>query len=305
MLKFLFRRLLLTLGILFCVITITFFLTQMAPGGPFDSERRVPPEIQAAMNERYGLNATPLQQYGRYLLRLLQGDLGPSYKYAGWDVMELVRQKIAVSAELGTYALLVALVLGLLLGSISAFHPHSHIDAGCMGMALFGICLPTFVMGPLFAYVFAYRLRWMACTGWSDWNQKILPSLTLGLVYAAYIARLSRNGLSQVLQKDYIRAARAHGLSEMHIFFFHALRNGLQSVIAFLGPTVAGLITGSFVVETVFQVPGLGRLFIQAITNRDTTLILGITILYAICVITLNFGSDLLLAYLNPRHRDA
>ncbi|MDR2377298.1 MAG: ABC transporter permease, partial [Puniceicoccales bacterium] len=246
-----------------------------------------------------------IQQYGRYLIHLMHGDLGPSYKYAGWDVMELIKQKIMVSAELGGYALLVALVLGLVLGSLSAFHPHSWVDTGCMGLAMFGLCLPTFVMGPFFAYLFAYQLHWVACTGWEDWNQKILPALTLGLVYAAYIARLTRNGLSQVLQKDYIRAARARGLSEGRIFLFHALRNGIQSVIAFLGPTVAGLITGSFVVETVFQVPGLGRLFVQSITNRDTTLILGITILYAICVITLNFASDLILAYLNPRHRDA
>ena len=305
MFNFILKRFFLTLSIIFCVITLTFFLTQMAPGGPFDSERKVPPEIQAAMNARYGLNASPLEQYGRYLLNLMHGDLGPSYKYAGWDVMELIKQKIMVSAELGGYALLLAVFIGIVLGSISAFHLHSKVDATCMGFAMFGICLPTFVMGPLLAYIFAYKLHLVSCTGWTEWNQKILPALTLGLVYAAYIARLTRNGLSQVLQKDYIRAARAHGLSEIHIFFFHALRNGIQSVIAFLGPTAAGLITGSFAVETVFQVPGLGRLFVQSITNRDTTLILGITILYAICVISLNFISDMILARLNPRYRDA
>jgi oligopeptide transport system permease protein len=276
----------------------------MAPGGPFDAERKVSPEIQAAMDARYGLDRSPIQQYGRYFLNLLHGDLGPSYKYAGWDVKELVKQKVVVSMELGFYAMMIAISLGLLWGSISAFHPYTKIDIISMGFAMFGICLPTFVMGPLFAYIFAYKLHWVACTGWSEWNQKILPSFTLGLFYAAYIARLSRNGISQVLQQDYIRAARAHGLSEIRIFFVHALRNGIQSVIAFLGPTVAGLITGSFVVETVFQVPGLGRLFVQSITNRDTTLILGITILYAVCVITLNLASDLILAYLNPRYRD-
>jgi oligopeptide transport system permease protein len=234
---------------------------------------------------------------------VVQGDLGPSFRKSSRSVREWVLLRLPVSLELGSYALLVALGIGLSAGMIAALHPNRWTDHGPMAFAMAGICLPNFVLGPLLVLVFALWLGWLPVAGWKTPADKILPSITLGAMYAAYIARLTRAGMLEVLAQDFIRTARAKGLGEARIVLRHALRGGIQPVVAFLGPAVAGLLTGSFVVETIFRVPGLGREFIEAAFNRDYTMIIGTVIVYAVLVMALNLVADVVNAWLDPRIR--
>ncbi|HQU09808.1 MAG TPA: ABC transporter permease, partial [Opitutales bacterium] len=211
MFKFILRRLLETIPVLWAIATVTFFMIRLAPGGPFTQERQVSPEIIRAMNEHYGLNDPWLVQYGHYLKNLLKGDLGPSYTYPGRTVTELIGQGFPVSLELGAYALVIAILIGLTLGLLAALRKNSPLDYASMSLAMLGICLPTFVLGPLLALIFGLKLGWCHVSGWTSINDKVLPSLTLGLFYAAYIARLTRTGMLEVLNQDFIRAARAKG----------------------------------------------------------------------------------------------
>jgi oligopeptide transport system permease protein len=306
MMRFLAMRFLQAIPVLLAVVTLAFFLARAAPGGPFDVERAAPQEVLRALNERYHLDEPWPRQYLHYLGAALRGDLGPSFRYPGRSVNEILAAGFPVTLELGCLALLVALPLGLGAGIIAALRPRSVIDRGAMAAAMAGICLPTYVMGPLLVLVFGIGLEWLPVSGWGfQPGDKILPSLTLGLPYAAYIARLARAGLLDVLAQDFIRAARARGLSEGRVIVVHALRGGLAPVIAFLGPALAGLLSGSFVVETLFQIPGLGRYYIQAAFNRDYTLILGTTIFLAVLVIVFNLLADLLAYVLDPRLRRA
>ncbi len=301
---FLLRRLLQAIPVLLVVITLAFFLVRLAPGGPFDAERAVPPEVLKSLNARYHLDDPWQRQYLDYLGTVLQGDLGPSYKYPGRSVNEILAAGFPVTLELGCYALLVALVVGIGAGIAAAMHPRRWIDHGAMTVAMAGICLPTFVMGPLLVLVFSVWLEWLPVSGWGYLpGDKILPSLTLGFAYAAYIARLTRAGMLEVLQQDFIRTARAKGVPEFTIVMQHALRGGMLPVISFLGPALAGLLSGSFVVETLFQIPGLGRYYIQAAFNRDYTLILGTTIFLAVLIVLFNLLADLLAYWLDPRLR--
>lgn len=306
MLRFISMRLLQAIPVLLAVITFTFFLVRFAPGGPFDQEKVVIPEVKRALEAQYRLDQPLLAQYGAYLKDLAQGDFGPSFKYPGRSVNELIAAGFPATAELGLYALLVAVVIGLGAGLMAALKPNTWRDYLPMSLAMIGICMPTLLLGPLLVLVFGIELEWLPVSGWGDVpGDKILPSLTLGAAYAAYVARLTRGGMLEVLSQDYIRTARAKGLPERVVIFKHALRGGIIPVVSFLGPAFAGLLAGSFVVETVFQVPGLGRFFVQAAFNRDYTMILGTTTFLAALIIVFNLLSDVLAAWLNPRVRGA
>lgn len=304
MIRFLSLRLLQAVPVLLVVVSLAFFLVRLAPGGPFDAERAVPPEVLKALNARYHLDDPWHRQYLDYLGAALTGDLGPSYRYPGRSVNEIIAAGFPVTLELGCYALLVALVLGIGAGLLAALHARRWIDHATMTLAMAGICLPTFVMGPMLVLVFGVWLEWLPVSGWGYLpGDKILPSLTLGFAYAAWIARLSRAGMLEILHQDFMRTALAKGLSPWQAVLGHGLRGGLLPVVSFLGPALAGLLSGSFVVETLFQVPGLGRYYIQAAFNRDYTLILGTTVLLSVLIVAFNLLADLVAAWLDPRLR--
>ena len=303
MLRFITSRFLQSLLALFLVITATFFMLRFVPGGPFTAEKAVTPEILRNLEAHYGLNKPLWQQYLDYLGSLLQGDLGPSFKYPNRTVNEIIADKVPVSAELGALALSLALILGIGLGTLAAVRRNTWVDytASTFGMA--GISIPTFVVGPLLVLFFAIHLGWFNASGWYGPLDRVLPSVVLGLAYAAPISRLTRGGMLEVLNQDFIRTARAKGASEFRVVTRHALRGGLLPVISYLGPAVAGILTGSFVIETIFQIPGIGREFVNSAFNRDYTLVLGTVILYAALIMALNLLVDVVQAWLNPKVR--
>tara|TARA_B110000902_G_scaffold100327_1_gene118640 strand:+ start:1587 stop:2522 length:936 start_codon:yes stop_codon:yes gene_type:complete len=302
--RFALNRLLQAIPVLLIVISATFMLVHSAPGGPFSAEKSVPPEVIKALEAQYNLDQPLWKQYISYLGDVVQGDFGPSFKYSGRTVNELIAAGIPATAELALYAMLVALIIGISAGVAAAMRPNTMQDYLPMSAAMLGICMPSFLLGPLLVLIFGIHLEWLPVSGWGDVSgDKILPSITLGTGYAAYIARLSRGGMLEVLSQDYIRTARAKGLSEPVIIFKHAMRGGLIPVVAFLGPAFAGLLGGSFVVETIFQIPGLGRFYVQAAFNRDYTMILGMTIFFATLIILFNLLSDMLAIWLDPKLR--
>ena len=302
--RFIGSRLLQAIPVLLVVITVTFFLIRIAPGGPFSSEKAVIPEVKAALEAQYRLDRPLLEQYIAYLGDLVQGDLGPSFKYPGRSVNELIAAGFPVTAELALYALLVALSIGVGAGVVASLRPNTAQDYIPMSAAMVGICIPSLLLGPLLILIFGIYLDWLPVSGWGDMpGDKILPAVTLGAVYAAYIARLSRAGMLEIMTQDYIRTARAKGMPEWRVVVVHGLRGGLTPVVAFLGPAFAGLLSGSFVVETIFQVPGLGRFYVQAAFNRDYTMILGATVFLSCLIVTFNLVSDVLNAWMNPRLR--
>jgi len=304
MTRFVARRIIEVIPVLFVIVTLVFFMIRLAPGGPFDAERKVSDEILRNLEAYYNLDAPLHRQYLDYLGQLLRGDLGPSFKYAGWSVNELILTGFPVSLELGVYALLVALGIGLTAGVVASLKPNTLRDYVPMSLAMVGICIPNFVLGPLLVLAFGLWLGLLPVAGWEGPSYKILPAITLGAGYAAYIARLTRGGMLEVLAQDFIRTARAKGLTEARVVLRHGLRGGLQPVVSFLGPAAAGLLSGSFVVETIFQAPGLGRFFIQAAFNRDYTMILGTVLFYAALILTFNVIVDVAQAWLDPRLRD-
>ncbi|MAT92663.1 MAG: ABC transporter [Halioglobus sp.] len=302
--RFIGIRLLQAVPVILAVITVTFFLVRIAPGGPFDGEKAVVPEVKAALEAQYRLDQPLFAQYTAYLGDLARGELGPSFKYPGRSVNELIAAGLPVTAELGLYALLVAVFIGGLAGVIASLRPHTAQDYLPMSAAMIGICMPSFLLGPVLILVFGIYLDWLPVSGWGDIpGDKLLPALTLGSTYAAYVARLSRAGMLEVLHQDYIRTARAKGLPEWQVVTRHALRGAMIPVVAFLGPAFAGLLSGSFVVETIFQVPGLGRFYVQAAFNRDYTMILGTTVFLSTLIVVFNLMSDVLAAWMNPRLR--
>jgi oligopeptide transport system permease protein len=304
MLRIISQRLLVAIPVLFLVILVTFILIRLAPGGPFDEERAVPPQVLENLNKRYKLDDPLHVQFFDYLGNLLRGDFGPSFKYPSRTVTEVIYAGLPVTLELSCYALLVAMVFGIGAGVIAAMRPNTPQDYVPMSVAMVGICLPSFVLGPLLILAFGIGLEWLPVSGWGESpGDKILPSITLGAGYAAYVARLSRGGMLETLAQDYIRTARAKGLSEWRVVFGHALRGGLGPVVSYAGPAVAGLLSGSFVVESIFQIPGLGRFYLQGAFNRDYTMILGMTILFAFLIIVCNLLADIAQIWLNPRLR--
>ena len=305
MLKFILRRILETVPVLLCVAAMTFFMCRLAPGGPFDDDKQVTAEVREQLNKQFNLDKPLYAQFYQYLVNLpnLQ-----SFKYPSRTVGDIISQKFPVSAKLGFLAICIALSIGIIFGVIASLRPNSYIDYIPSSLAMIGICLPTFVMGPILIYIFSLKLKWLPATGWGGFDgdvffssDMILPSLTLGLFYAAYISRLTRGGMLDILTQDYIRTAKAKGASAPRVLLKHALRGGLLPVISFMGPAVAGLIAGSFVIETIFNIPGLGQDFVKSAFNRDYTLVLGVVMFYATLIVILNLIVDILQVSLNPK----
>ncbi len=299
------RRIGIAIPVLLTVITLTFLMVHSAPGGPFDEEKAVSPEVLIKLNEKYNLDQPLSAQYFDYLSGILVGDFGPSFRYPGRSVTELISIGLPVTFELALYSILFALAVGLLAGILGALKPNTPLDYIPMSTAMIGICIPSIILGPSLILIFGIWLEWVPVSGWGYMpGDKLLPTLTLGTAYAAYCARLTRGGMLEILNQDFIRTARAKGLSETRVVIVHALRGGLTPVIAFLGPAMAGLLAGSFVVETIFGIPGLGRFYVEAAFNRDYTMILGSSIFFSFLIIFFNLISDLVAAALNPKLRD-
>ena len=304
MLSIFLKRILLAIPVLIAVASITFFLVRLAPGGPFDAEKAVSEQVMKNLNEVYNLNAPLSEQYFDYMSGILVGDFGPSFRFPGRSVTELIMTGLPVTFELAIYSMLIALFIGTLSGVTAALKRNTFLDYIPMSIAMIGICVPTFLLGPLLVLIFGINLELLPVSGWDQLpGDKILPSLTLGFAYAAYIARLSRGGMLEILNQDFIRTARAKGLTETMVVTKHAMQGGLIPVVSFLGPAVAGLLAGSFVVETIFQIPGLGRFYVEAAFNRDYTMILGSSIFFSVLIIGLNLVSDLMAAAINPKLR--
>lgn len=299
--RYVLGRLLVMIPVFWLVVTTVFFMIRFAPGGPFDSERAVSPEIKRNLLAKYHMDESLVQQYVRYLGDLARFDLGPSFKHANRTVNEIVAVCLPVSAELGLLSLVWALLIGIVAGGLGAMRPNTWIDYVPMSISVLGICLPTFVIGPLLVLVFGIWLEWLPVAGWDSWEHRILPSLTLGFAYAAFISRLTRGGLIEILGQDFIRTARAKGLSERQILVKHALRGGLLPVVSYMGPALAGIISGALVTETIFNIPGLGRFFIQSAVNRDYTVVMGTTLLYFGLIFIGNLLVDISYSILDPR----
>ncbi|MEM7383622.1 MAG: ABC transporter permease [Verrucomicrobiota bacterium] len=301
MVRFIISRILQAVVVIFAIITITFFMGKAVPGGPFANERQTTPHIEEALNAYYGLDQPTIVQFGRYLSGFIRGDLGPSFKYEGRSINEILGDSLPISATLGGMAFLFALVIGLPIGILAAARRNTVFDYVPMSLAMVGICLPTFVMGPLLAIFFGIKLNWFNVALWIDSTDWVLPSLTLGLYYAAYVARLTRAGMLDTLSQDYIRTARAKGASEFSVLTKHGLKGGLQPVLAFMGPAFAGMLAGSFVIEKVFRIPGLGTHFIEAALNRDITLLIGTAVFYGTLLLLLNLIVDIVQILTNPK----
>ena len=305
MFVFILRRILETIPVLLCVAAMTFFMCRLAPGGPFDDDKQVTAEVREQLNKQFNLDKPLYVQFYQYLVNLPKLQ---SFKYPNRTVGDIIKQKFPVSFKLGFFAITIALGIGVLFGVIASLKPNSFIDYIPSSLAMIGICLPTFVMGPILMYIFALKLKLLPATGWGGFDgdaifhaDMILPSLTLGLFYAAYISRLTRGGMLDILTQDYIRTAKAKGASGLRVIVKHAMRGGLFPVISFMGPAVAGLIAGSFVIETIFNIPGLGKDFVQSAFNRDYTLVLGVVMFYATLIVLLNLVVDILQVTLNPK----
>lgn len=294
-------RLLEIIPVLWVVITLTFLMARWVPGGPFDTERQLSEEAKAHAMAYYGLDQPLYVQYIKYLWNFLHGDLGSLYRHPDWTVNELLAQKAPVSAELGLWATLVALVVGLGSGVIASARPRSKLDYSTMTAAMVAICLPSFVLGPILLLVFGLKLQWVNAMGWNTASDRVLPSIVLGLYYAAYIARLTRGSMLEVRTQDFVRTARAKGCSSKRVLFVHMLRNALGPVVAYLAPTVAGLVTGSFVVESIFQIPGIGRMFVEAALNQEYELLIGVTVIFSAILLLCNWVADLVITALNPK----
>jgi len=305
MLRFIVRRLLITIPTILVVISLTWGLIRLAPGNFYSGEKKIPKAIENSIREKYGLNKPWYVQYGRTMSHIVRLDFGTSLKYEGQSVNHIIARSLPVSATVGLLAYLLALLLGVLIGSIAALKQNSAWDYGSMGLAMIGISIPNFVLGPLLVLTFSLYLYWVPPARWYGFFNKglILPVLTLSALYTAYIARLTRAGMLEVMRSDYIRTARAKGLSERAVLVRHALRGGLMPVISFTGPALAFLLTGTVVVERIFALPGLGNYFIQASLNRDEPLIIGIVAFIAMTLLLMNLLVDIAYAYMDPRIR--
>lgn len=297
------RRLIGAVPTVFAVIVIAFVMIRLAPGGPFDSERSVPPEIAANLEAAYKLDAPLGEQFLSYLGDLLTGDFGPSFRYKDFTVSELLWSAFPVSAELGLTAIVLAVIAGTAAGAYAAMRRNTMADAGVMTLAMTGIALPNFVFAPLLTLVLGVYLSWLPVGGWGGVSHALLPIIALALPQIAYVARLTRGSMLEVLRADFIRTARAKGMSDGRIVMRHALKAAALPVVSYLGPATAAIITGSVVIEQIFGIPGLGRYFVQGALNRDYTLVMGVVIFYAVLIIILNLIVDLLYPLLDPRVR--
>ncbi|GMR05667.1 MAG: oligopeptide ABC transporter permease OppB [Gammaproteobacteria bacterium] len=305
MLRYTLRRFLGAWPTLLILLTLAFFLMRAAPGGPFDTEKTLAPEIQANLDKKYHLDEPLIKQYGRYLFDLAQGDFGPSFQYKDYTVNELIATGFPVSLRLGGTAIILAFFIGGLFGTIAALRQNTAVDYAVMATAMTGISIPNFVLAPLMILVFAVNLQWLPAGGWNDgaFANMILPIIALTLPYVAYISRLMRSSMIEVLRSNPIRTARAKGLPEHTVILRHAMKPALLPVVSFLGPAAAGILTGSVVIEQIFGIPGLGRYFVQGALNRDYTLVLGVVVFYGILIIFFNIIVDVIYALLDPKVR--
>lgn len=297
------RRLGALVLVLFCVVSITFVLIRLSPGGPFDGERKIPPAIERQLLAKYKLDGSLLEQYSGYLSDLVRGDLRLSTKYRNRSVNEILVQTLPVTLCLGGVAFLLASVGGIWLGTLAAMHQHTWRDYGAMFLALAAISLPAYIVGPLLILVFGLELHWLPVGGWGSWQELILPAITLAAPAMAAIARLMRGSMVETLQQDFVRTARAKGLRESAVVYKHALRIAVLPVVSYLGPLAAHLLTGSIIVETIFHIPGAGGFFVNSILNRDGFLIGGMVIVYCVLLVIFNLAVDLTYGLLDRRIR--
>ncbi len=301
MLRYSFRRLLGAIPTLFLLIAFSFFMIRTAPGGPFSRERHLTPDIEANLNAAYHLDEPLYQQFGRYLWGLAHFDFGPSFQYKDYTVTELIMTGFPVSLRIGGGAMLVALLFGVTAGCIAALRQNSPTDYTVMAVSMTGISIPNFVMAPLLILIFAVYLRWLPAGGLGDFHNMILPTLTLALPQIAYLARLTRGSMIEVLRSNFIRTAKAQGLPTWQIVVRHALKPAILPVVSYVGPATAAVITGSVVIEQIFGVPGIGRFFVTGALNRDYTLVMGVVVFYGALIIALNFLVDVAYAWLDPK----
>lgn len=303
--KFVIKRLLSLIPTMFLIVTFSFFIVRIAPGGPFSSEKKVSPEVMANLMHKYRMDEPLVKQYARYMFDMLHGDLGPSYKNKDYTVNQLIGASMPNSMLLGITALFIALVCGTLAGLVSAVKQNSWADYTFMSFASLGLSIPLFVVGPLAVLIFAIKLKWLPTSGWIDSRAGlvtlILPAFTLALPYFSSISRLTRASVLEVLRSDYVRTAHAKGLKKSVVLFRHVLRGALLPIVTYLGPAFAGIVTGSVVIEQIFLVPGIGNYFVKSALNRDYTLILGTVIVYSLILVIMNFIVDILYGFLDPR----
>lgn len=301
MLKYILKRFVSSIITIWVVITATFFLMHAIPGGPFDNGKNLPPAIKANLEAKYGLDKPLGGQYVTYMTNILHGDLGASMTYEGRTVNDVIGYSFPASAKLGTCAIIVALIFGLIMGIIAALKQGKWQDNLCMVISTIGVTVPSFVMATILSYLFAVKLGWFPAVGFDGPINYVLPSIALGGYAMAFIARLVRSSLLEVVRQDYIRVARAKGLPKLTVISKHALRNSLIPLVTYLGPLVASVLTGSFIVESLFGIPGLGREFVQSISNRDYSTTLGVTVFFCAFLIIANFIVDILYVVIDPR----
>lgn len=305
MLKFIAKRIFEAIPTMLVLITISFFLMRYAPGNPFSSERPLPPEVMANINAKYGLDKPVSEQYLTYLTNIVQGDFGPSFKYKDYTVNELIASALPVSVKIGLAAFVFTVIMGVTVGTIAALKQNTWIDYTIMSTAMLGVVMPSFVLAPVLIYIFAIQFSLFPAGGWQDggFEYMALPALGMSLLYVATFARITRGSMIETLNSNFIRTARAKGLSYGYIVVKHALKPALLPVVSYMGPAFVGIITGSVVIETIFGLPGIGKLFVNAAFNRDYSLVMGVTILIGFLFILFNAIVDILLAYIDPKIR--
>ncbi|WP_163369926.1 oligopeptide ABC transporter permease OppB [Endozoicomonas acroporae] len=305
MFSYILKRLLTAIPTLLIIITIAFFMMRIAPGGPFDQERQLPPEIEANILKAYDLDKPVYEQYFIYLGKLLQFDFGPSYKFRDFSVTELILSGLPASFQIGGLAILLATFIGIGLGTLAALYQNQKTDYAIMGVAMTGIAVPNFVAAPILSLVFGVYLAWLPVAGWGDGAARnlVLPVISLALPQIAYIARLTRGSMIEVLHSNYIRTARAKGIRERLVVIRHAIKGALLPVVSYLGPAVAAVTTGSVVIESIYDIPGVGRYFVNAALNRDYPLVMGVVIFYATLILLMNLIVDVVYSFLDPKLR--
>ncbi|MDE1314523.1 oligopeptide ABC transporter permease OppB [Vibrio aestuarianus] len=305
MLKFIAKRIFEAIPTLLVLITVSFFLMRFAPGSPFSSERTLPPEVVANINAKYGLDKPVSEQYFTYLTNILQGDFGPSFKYKDFTVNELVADALPVSAKVGFAAFIFTVIMGVSVGTIAALKQNTWLDYSIMATAMLGVVMPSFVLAPVLIYIFSINLGWFPAGGWKDGSFAYMALSVIGMsmLYVATFARITRGSMIETLNSNFIRSARAKGLSYGYIIIKHALKPAMLPVVSYMGPAFVGIITGSVVIETIFGLPGIGKLFVNAAFNRDYSLVMGVTILIGFLFIIFNAIVDILLAYIDPKIR--
>lgn len=305
MFRFIMKRVLEAIPTMLVLITVSFFLMRFAPGSPFSSEKTPPPEVLANIEAKYGLDKPVFEQYTTYLLNVVQGDFGPSFKYVDYTVNELVGAAFPVSLKVGFIAFVFTVIIGVSIGTLAALKQNSRLDYFIMSSAMVGVVLPSFVLAPTLIYFFALKMNWFPAGGWFDgsWQYVVLPVIAMSLMFMATFARITRGSMIETLNSNFIRTARSKGLSYRYIIIKHALKPAMLPVVSYMGPAFVGIITGSVVVETVFGLPGIGKLFVNAAFNRDYSLVMGVTILIGFLFILFNAIVDVLLAAIDPKIR--